>query len=159
MGRCLVKRFVCIAWFHTHQNSSLSLSSSLLVPHNIIPIPESETLVKKKFDSVSRNSQRNRNSQQNGASTRLTLQSHKAKGNQATIQIFSEFDFLHEMGVNAVFWSSWAPIPRFYCLRSLPQPRIPVQLAVSWRRCWKLWWCIRCDWAGCTCICCGCLSC
>jgi hypothetical protein len=46
--------------------------------------------------------------------------------------MFSEIDSLHEMGVKAVFWSSWATIPRFYCLRSLPQPRIPVQLAVLW---------------------------
>ena len=62
-GGVLVKRFVCIAWFHTHQNSSLSLSPSLLVSHHIIPIHESETLQKKNFDSVSRNSQQHRNSQ------------------------------------------------------------------------------------------------
>ena len=93
----MVKRFVCIAWFHMHQNSSLSLSPSLLVSHHIIPIHESETLQNIFFDSVSINSQ------QDGASTRVTLQSHKTKGNQDAIQIFSEIDSLHEMGVKAVF--------------------------------------------------------
>ena len=122
---------------HAPKFLSLSLSSSLLVSHHIILIPQTqrETLFKKILDSVSRNRQPtgtvSRNSQQDGALTRLTLQRHKTKGNKNMIQIFSEFDSLHEMGVKAVFWSSWAPIPRFYCLRLLPQPTIPVQLAVT----------------------------
>ena len=102
----MVKRFVCIAWFHTHQNSSLFLiiSSGLAPYYTHTP---KENPFKNVFDSVSRNSQQtgtvSRNSQQDGALTRLTLQRHKTKGNKDTIQIFNEFDSLHEMGVKAVF--------------------------------------------------------
>ena len=89
-----------------HQNSSLShhlfWSRTILYPY-----PKVKPLLKKNSiqsaETVSETETVSRNSQQNGASTRLTLQSHKAKGNQATIQIFSEFDSLHEMGVKAVF--------------------------------------------------------
>jgi hypothetical protein len=100
---------ICLHSVVSHAPKFLSLSLTIsagLTPyytHTRKRNPSKKKISIQSAETVSNTGTVSINSQQDGASTRVTLQSHKTKGNQDAIQMFSEIDSLHEMGVKAVF--------------------------------------------------------